>query len=184
MFRPMALTMAMALFGALVYAVVFFPAVLVTLVPPAKDHGPSWIGRIASLYARVLPMTLARRRWFFLAALIALGICGWRFLRAGAEFVPRIFEGDAVAAVGFIALAGIAVLNGIVMGQEIQRLIAAGTPVETAIVDGSVSVSARFFAPPPSRRWAFCPWRCLMARAPRSSAHSPPPSPSASPWGR
>jgi cobalt-zinc-cadmium resistance protein CzcA len=54
MFRPMALTMAMALFGALVYAVLFFPAVLVMLVPPAKGHGPTWVGGIANFYARLL----------------------------------------------------------------------------------------------------------------------------------
>ena len=41
MFRPMAITMACALFGALVYSVVFFPALLVAFVPPAKGHGPA-----------------------------------------------------------------------------------------------------------------------------------------------
>ena len=54
MFRPMAITMACALFGALVYAVLFFPAVLVALVPPAKGHGPAWLGRIADAYQGAL----------------------------------------------------------------------------------------------------------------------------------
>jgi heavy metal efflux system protein len=99
MFRPMALTMAMALFGALVYAVLFFPAVLVMLVPPASGHGPAWVGRIANLYGRILPIVIAGRRWFLAGALVLLCLSGWRFLRAGAEFVPRIFEGDAVVTI-------------------------------------------------------------------------------------
>ncbi len=39
MFRPMAVTMACALFGALVYSVLFFPALLAIFVPPSKGHG-------------------------------------------------------------------------------------------------------------------------------------------------
>src|SRR5690606_16698764 len=43
MFRPMAITMACALFGALVFAIVFFPALLVVMVPPRSEHGPKWL---------------------------------------------------------------------------------------------------------------------------------------------
>lgn len=99
MFRPMALTMATALFGALVYAVLFFPAVLVTLVPPQKDHGPHWIERLADLYAGLVPWAIRRRLLLLGAASVLLVLIGWRFLATGAEFVPRIFEGDAVVTI-------------------------------------------------------------------------------------
>lgn len=99
MFRPMALTMACALFGALVYSVLFFPAVLVALVPPAKDHGPHWIEWLGKRYERVVP-TVLRHRWQLLAGSVtALVVLGWLFGRSGAEFVPRIFEGDAVVTI-------------------------------------------------------------------------------------
>jgi cobalt-zinc-cadmium resistance protein CzcA len=99
MFRPMALTMASALFGAFIYSVVFFPAVLVVLVPPANGHGPKWIEWIAKRYARVVPFCL-RWRWpLLISGSVALVIAGWFFGRAGAEFVPRIFEGDAVVTI-------------------------------------------------------------------------------------
>lgn len=99
MFRPMALTMACALAGALLYAVVFFPAVLVTLVPPAKDHGPKWLEFLAHGYEAMLP-TVVRWRWPLLAAsTVLLLFTGWRFGAAGAEFVPRIFEGDAMVTI-------------------------------------------------------------------------------------
>ncbi len=99
MFKPMALTMACALFGSLVYSVVFFPAVLVALVPPPKGHGPRWIEWIAHRYAGVVGVFVARRRLVIGASLAALAGASVLFAGAGAEFVPRIFEGDAVVTI-------------------------------------------------------------------------------------
>jgi heavy metal efflux system protein len=99
MFRPMAVTMACALFGALVYAILFFPAVLVALVPPAKGHGPRWLEYLARLYSKALP-SIVRLRWGWLfGACGLLGLTAWLFTSQGAEFVPRIFEGDAVVTI-------------------------------------------------------------------------------------
>jgi len=99
MFRPMALTMACALFGALLYSLVFFPALLVTLVPPAQGHGPRWVQQLNAAYARVLPPALAQRHWVMASAVAALVVTTWLFARSGAEFIPRIFEGDLVVAI-------------------------------------------------------------------------------------
>lgn len=99
MFRPMAITMACALCGALLYAVVFFPAVLVVMVPPAKGHGPSWLQWISDRYAEILPFALRRRVPLLTGSLVCLGVVGYSFSRLGAEFVPRIFEGDAVVTI-------------------------------------------------------------------------------------
>lgn len=99
MFRPMAITMACALFGALVYAIAFFPAVLVALVPPAKGHGPAWLEYLAHGYAKLLPGIVRLRLVWIAAAVGVLVGAGWIFGRQGAEFVPRIFEGDAVVTI-------------------------------------------------------------------------------------
>lgn len=98
MFRPMAITMACALFGALVFSVFFFPALLVLVVPPAKDHGPRWMEAIAHRYERIVPAAL-RWRWPILGVSVgALLVVGFAFGSSGAEFIPRIFEGDLVLA--------------------------------------------------------------------------------------
>jgi cobalt-zinc-cadmium resistance protein CzcA len=96
MFRPMAITMACALFGALVFSLVFFAPLLVVAVPPRKDHGPRWIAAIGRGYARIAPRALALRWPAFGVAVLILGGAGWAFSGAGADFVPRIFEGDAL----------------------------------------------------------------------------------------
>ena len=44
------------------------------------------------------------------------------------------------AAVGFIALCGIAVLNGVVMASEVQRRVLEGETVEHAVREGAVTV--------------------------------------------
>lgn len=99
MFRPMALTMALALFGALVYAVLFFPAVMVLLVPPRADHGPKWMDRLAARYGRDVHAVIRYRRPILGFAALVLVVVAWRFMATGAEFVPRIFEGDAVVTI-------------------------------------------------------------------------------------
>lgn len=44
------------------------------------------------------------------------------------------------AAVGFIALCGIAVLNGVVIGQEVLRKLDEGADLKTAVLDGTAAV--------------------------------------------
>jgi len=96
MFRPMAITMAAALFGALVFALVFFPALLVTMVPPRKALGPRWLEVVTHAYERIAGGVL-RRRWpAFAVVTVLLVVASVLFARAGANFVPRIFEGDAL----------------------------------------------------------------------------------------
>ena len=96
MFRPMAVTMACALFGALVYAVVFFPALLVTFVPPPRAMGPRWVIALEHAYGRTLGAAL-RSRWALISASGAALVVAFVVLaKAGADFVPRIDEGDLV----------------------------------------------------------------------------------------
>ena len=96
MFKPMAVTMACALFGALVYSVVFFPALLVTFVPPPVKPGPRWVIALEHAYARALPHAL-RLKWPLLGTSAAALVVSFVVLgRAGADFIPRIDEGDLV----------------------------------------------------------------------------------------
>ncbi len=99
MFRPMATTMAFALLGALIYSVVFLPALLAVFVPPLKRDGARWLRPLTRGYARLLPGAL-RLRWpLLIAAAAALVVSGMIFASKGANFVPRIDEGDLVVTI-------------------------------------------------------------------------------------
>ena len=99
MFRPMAITMACALAGALIYSVVFLPAVLVVLKPEVKGHGPGWLVRLERGYGRMVP-TAIKWRWRLLGiCMLALGAGVVVIASAGADFVPRIDEGDAMVTI-------------------------------------------------------------------------------------
>ncbi|PZR06937.1 MAG: CusA/CzcA family heavy metal efflux RND transporter [Archangium gephyra] len=99
MFRPMATVMACALFGALVYSVVFFPGVVALLMPPPKNSGPRWLGVLREKYERLLPGFISKR-WVLLAAMsVALVVSMYLLLQRGADFVPRIQEGDIVVTI-------------------------------------------------------------------------------------
>jgi cobalt-zinc-cadmium resistance protein CzcA len=75
MFRPMAITMACALFGALIYSVLFFPALLALFVPPPKTHGPRWVDTLTEGYARALPWAIRKRWWLIAGASAAAAWC-------------------------------------------------------------------------------------------------------------
>jgi cobalt-zinc-cadmium resistance protein CzcA len=99
MFRPMAVTMACALFGALVYSVLFFPALLVLAVPPPKTIGPRWVTALEQAYEKRLAPAM-RLKWVLsIGATVALVGSFGALSRAGADFLPRIEEGDAVVTI-------------------------------------------------------------------------------------
>ncbi len=99
MFRPMAMTMAFALFGALVYSIMFLPALLVLFVPPLKRDGAAWLNVIARLYKRLVKRAIQLRWLLLLIVSGALILTSLRFAGAGANFIPRITEGDAVVTI-------------------------------------------------------------------------------------
>ncbi|MEO8797028.1 MAG: efflux RND transporter permease subunit, partial [Polyangiaceae bacterium] len=99
MFKPMAVTMACALFGALIYSVLFFPALLVTFVGPPKTSGPRWVTAMERGYIALIDGAI-RVRWALIGGcLAALVVSGLFMSRAGADFVPRIDEGDMVVTI-------------------------------------------------------------------------------------
>ncbi|MDP3278794.1 MAG: CusA/CzcA family heavy metal efflux RND transporter [Deltaproteobacteria bacterium] len=95
MFRPMAATMALALTGSLVFALAVFPAAAVTFLGPStvrghQHHDANRPGR----YQRLVTWVLGRRLWILLASMaLALSVIPLANT-LGADFVPRIDEGD------------------------------------------------------------------------------------------
>jgi heavy metal efflux system protein len=124
MFRPMAATMAMALGGSLVFALMVFPAAAVTFLKPPKEPGHhGLLHRLTEPYLRGVRLAV-RHRVPLLAGAIAL-LVGVLPVAAtlGADFVPRIDEGDIVVAIRRLPSIGISEARrlDLAAGRVLQR---------------------------------------------------------------
>ena len=98
MFRPMAITLIMALATSLVLALTFVPAAISLLIRdrdiPERD--PLLVRWMSRLYQPILLNALRRARWVVFAAVLMLIGGGVLLVRAGTTFVPQLDEGDLV----------------------------------------------------------------------------------------
>ena len=98
MFHPMALTVMLALGGALVLALTLMPALCSFLLRGKIHEEDNWLIRLAKgLYLPSLRIAL-KLRWLVVAAALLLFVGSlWLFTRLGAEFVPKLDEGSITA---------------------------------------------------------------------------------------
>ncbi len=108
MFKPMAITVALALGGALLFTLTVFPALASLVLRPPKGHSQSspgphgqpshdtagvW-GRLQSAYQLLLERALRHPRHVAVITLLLSGVASLLALTLGAEFVPRLDEGE------------------------------------------------------------------------------------------
>ncbi|MEX1365337.1 MAG: CusA/CzcA family heavy metal efflux RND transporter [Nannocystaceae bacterium] len=98
MFRPMALTVVMALSVSLLLALTFTPAAAaVWLGPRSVPHrDPVLVRMLAAAYRPVLRGAMAAPALVLVLAAALLGVGAWGFASAGSSFVPQLDEGDLV----------------------------------------------------------------------------------------
>ncbi len=97
MFQPMAITVALALFGALAFSLTAFPAMAAFVLSAPKhahDENKGFFGKTRRFYDRVLGRCLFKPKTTLTVAVLML--CGSMLLGRGlgAEFVPRLDEGE------------------------------------------------------------------------------------------
>lgn len=95
MFQPMALTAALALFGALLFSLTSFPALaaMVLRAPKPGQHGRFW-QRLEHRYEAILSWLFPHSRMVFGATALLLAATFAGMTTLGAEFVPRLDEGE------------------------------------------------------------------------------------------
>jgi cobalt-zinc-cadmium resistance protein CzcA len=104
MFRPLAYTMALAMFGSLIYALVGAPVYSTLLMRKPKADAATgecrdiWIVRALVTVYRPVVATFVRLRILAVAlSVLLIGLGVWIFPRLGSEFTPRLMEGDIIA---------------------------------------------------------------------------------------
>ncbi|QED28490.1 efflux RND transporter permease subunit [Microvenator marinus] len=96
LFRPMALTVLLALTTALILSFTYIPAAASILVRP-KGHQQTWLtAKLESLYTPTLRAAMHRPFAAVSAALGVLAVSVVAAMTMGVEFVPQLQEGDIV----------------------------------------------------------------------------------------
>ncbi len=98
MFRPMALTVAYALLGALILSFTYVPCMSAWVLRSPTSTKISrielFINRLNQSWIRLLKLALRKPIWFLAPSLILLVITVGIFQNMGGEFIPKLDEGD------------------------------------------------------------------------------------------
>ncbi len=116
MFHPMALTVVMALVGAMLLSITFIPAAVALFIGDSvveKEHR-----RITGWYAAVLERVLANTPVVLTFAGIAVALSVLLATRMGSEFVPSLNEGDI--AIQALRIPGTSLTQSVAMQQQVE----------------------------------------------------------------
>ncbi|HEU4580159.1 MAG TPA: CusA/CzcA family heavy metal efflux RND transporter [Polyangiaceae bacterium] len=122
LFRPMALTVLLALAGAFVLSLSVVPVLTSYLVRPSPEQRETWLLRqLHAPYAAALARALRHRRVTLSAGVLALALAIVLFFRIGAEFVPQLDEGDLLLEAR--RLPGIALDESVATALRLERAL-------------------------------------------------------------
>lgn len=120
MFHPMAITVVLALTGAMLLCLTFVPAAIAMFlggrVQEKENRLMAWLRR---RYQPLLAFTLRRGRWVAAAAVVLVVGCGVLATRLGSEFVPSLDEGDV--AMHAMRIPGTSLAQSVQMQVQIER---------------------------------------------------------------
>ena len=154
-FSPMAKTYGYALVGALLATFVVAPVLSAYLLPKTfAEHDPIVLRLLKPIYAAVLAQALRLRLVTLGAAAVLIGICAWILPNLGAEFLPKLEEGNLWIRADMPPTINLAAGQPLV---QRMRAIILGHPEVLTVVsqhgrpddgsDPSGSFNAEFFAP-------------------------------------
>ncbi|AWH19405.1 CusA/CzcA family heavy metal efflux RND transporter [Stenotrophomonas sp. ZAC14D2_NAIMI4_7] len=120
MFHPMAITVVLALTGAMLLCLTFVPAAIALFLggrmQEKENRLMAWLRR---RYQPLLAFTLRRGRWVAVGALLLVLGCGALATRLGSEFVPSLDEGDV--AMHAMRIPGTSLAQSVQMQVQIER---------------------------------------------------------------
>lgn len=123
LFRPMALTVMLALVAALLLCLSFVPAAVAVFLRtprPEREHG--LMQRARHAYARLLRAATRHSALVLGAAAVLVAGCGLLATRLGAEFVPSLDEGDVLIEVRRIP--GTSLSQGLALERHLEQALA------------------------------------------------------------
>ena len=122
MFHPMALTVVIALLGAMILSVTFIPAAVALFIgDKVSEKENRLMGWAKRAYAPMLERALAAKAVVVTIAVIAVVLSGLLATRLGSEFIPNLNEGDF--AVQALRIPGTSLSQSVQMQQQLERTL-------------------------------------------------------------
>ena len=129
MFHPMAITVVLALTGAMLLSLTFVPAAVATFlggrVEEKENRLMAWTKR---RYAPMLAWSLKRRGWVLTGAAALVVLCSLLATRLGTEFIPNLDEGDIT--VQALRIPGTSLTQSVAMQGTLEKTLAGFPEVE------------------------------------------------------
>ena len=168
MFTPMALTVVIALLGAMILSITFIPAAVALFIGDKVEEKDNAVMRAARRwYAPVLDQVMRNTPVVLTFAAVAVLLSGVLATRLGSQFVPSLNEGDI--AIQALRIPGTSLTQSLAMQQqlestliakhrEIERVFArtgtaeiASDPMPPNISDGYIMLKPRAQWPQPKK---------------------------------
>jgi cobalt-zinc-cadmium resistance protein CzcA len=138
MFKPMAITVALALLGAVIFTLTVFPALAALVLKAPKresegghDHQGGIWGRLQQAYGNQLERLLKRPNAVYAVVLLLIALTAVGASRIGAEFVPRLEEGQFAFDVK--RLPSISISEAQRLGVQMEEVVARFPEVESVV---------------------------------------------------
>ncbi|CAN7195355.1 CusA/CzcA family heavy metal efflux RND transporter [Pseudoduganella sp. LjRoot289] len=120
MFHPMALTVVITLFGAMVLSMTFVPAAVALFIGERVSEKENAMMRTAArCYAPALERSMANKPVVLTFAAVAVLLATLLAARMGSEFVPSLDEGDI--ALQTLRIPGTSLTQSVTMQQQLER---------------------------------------------------------------
>ncbi len=120
MFHPMALTVVLALLGAMILSVTFVPAAVAMFmgkhVAEKENRLMAWAKR---RYEPLLEIALRRTPLILAGATVFVVLCGALAARMGSEFIPNLNEGDM--AIQALRIPGTSLTQSVEMQKQLEQ---------------------------------------------------------------
>ena len=120
MFHPMAFTVVVALFGALILSVTFVPAAVALFVTGRVEERENRLMRGArGLYEPALRWVMGNKAPVVTGAVVAVALSGLLLTRMGSEFIPSLDEGDV--ALHALRIPGTSLTQAVEMQSALEK---------------------------------------------------------------
>jgi cobalt-zinc-cadmium resistance protein CzcA len=122
MFNPMALTVVIALVGAMILSITFIPAAVALFIGKRVSETENFLMRGAKrFYAPMLEWVMQRKTLVLGSALAVLLLSGVLATRLGSEFVPSLNEGDI--AIQALRIPGTSLTQSLEMQKQLESTL-------------------------------------------------------------